>query len=256
MKIPVQKVISGGQTGIDQLGLEVARSLGIPTGGVAPKGYLTEYGPNSALQEWYGLTEHTSAQYPPRTKANVQVANGTVIFGELTGGTKLTLDACENEGKPYLVNPTADELRAWLIEHKIKILNVAGSRGSKLDGQQLIAYRKILYDALTTNQRLAMLFIERPAQWGLRGDPFLWAELAEVGKTLMLPATPKDLARLLHVLIGNLTGGTLIPGETIHVVRYQHGGMSSGMIDADHWVETMIPLLQERLTKLKKSQTT
>ena len=52
----LERVISGGQTGIDQLGLEVARSLGTPTGGVAPKGYLTESGPNSSLREWYGLT--------------------------------------------------------------------------------------------------------------------------------------------------------------------------------------------------------
>ncbi|WP_374755987.1 YpsA SLOG family protein [Fibrisoma montanum] len=32
--------MSGGQTGIDQMALEVARSLGVPTGGMAPKGCL------------------------------------------------------------------------------------------------------------------------------------------------------------------------------------------------------------------------
>ncbi|GAB4019793.1 YpsA SLOG family protein [Spirosoma koreense] len=95
---PLLRIISRGQTGIDQLGLEVARSLDIPTGGVAPKGYLTENGPDERLRE-YGLTEHTSAQYPPRTRANVRQSDGTVIFGQLTDGTKLALDTCIRENK-------------------------------------------------------------------------------------------------------------------------------------------------------------
>ncbi len=104
----LERIISGGQTGIDQLGLDVAYSLGIPTGGTAPKGYLTENGPNSLSRELYGLTEHTSASYPPRTRANGQQSDGSVIFGRLSGGTKLTLETCGKEGKPHLVNPTAD----------------------------------------------------------------------------------------------------------------------------------------------------
>ncbi len=144
----IERIISGGQTGIDQLGLEVARSLGIPTGGLAPKGYLTEHGPDERLRN-HGLTEHTSTKYPPRTRANVREADGTVIFGALTGGTKLTLDTCIREGKLYLVNPDADWLRTWLMEHQIQILNVAGSRGSGLTLEQLDHYRQVLIDALS-----------------------------------------------------------------------------------------------------------
>ncbi len=144
-----QRVISGGQTGIDQLGLEVARSLGIPTGGLAPKGYLTEIGPDERLRDTYGLTEHTSASYPPRTRANVEQSDGTVILGNITGGTKLTLDICEKEGKPYLVNPAADKLRAWLVADQVRVLNVAGSRGSNLLAEQVDEYRRILIGALT-----------------------------------------------------------------------------------------------------------
>ncbi|WP_461117733.1 YpsA SLOG family protein [Spirosoma jeollabukense] len=143
----LQRIISGGQTGIDQLGLDVARSLGIPTGGLAPKGYLTENGPDERLRA-YGLTEHSSGNYEKRTRANVQQSDGTVIFGDVTGGTKLTLDTCIRVGKPYLVNPTADQLRTWLIDHPIRVLNVAGSRGSGLSAEQLAQYRKVLMDAL------------------------------------------------------------------------------------------------------------
>ncbi|CAN5263474.1 putative molybdenum carrier protein [soil metagenome] len=142
-----ERIISGGQTGIDQLGLEVARSLGIPTGGLAPNGYLTENGPDDRLRD-YGLTEHASASFPPRTRANVQQSDGTVIFGNVMGGTKLTLDTCIRAGKPYLVNPTAEQLRAWLLDKQIRVLNVAGSRGSDLSAEQLAHYRQVLRDAL------------------------------------------------------------------------------------------------------------
>jgi hypothetical protein len=145
----LQRVISGGQTGIDQLGLEVARQLGIPTGGVAPKGYLTETGPDLTLRDHYGLREHESAHFPPRTRANVRQSDGTVIMGELSGGTKLTRATCQKEGKPYLVNPTADELRTWLVDKQIKVLNVAGNRGSKLPSEAVDRYRQVLVDAFT-----------------------------------------------------------------------------------------------------------
>ena len=40
----VTKIISGGQTGVDTIGLQVAKELGIETGGKAPKGFLREEG--------------------------------------------------------------------------------------------------------------------------------------------------------------------------------------------------------------------
>jgi hypothetical protein len=41
----LELVISGGQTGADQGGLRATRACGIPTGGWAPRGWLTEAGP-------------------------------------------------------------------------------------------------------------------------------------------------------------------------------------------------------------------
>ena len=38
----VKKIISGGQTGVDQAALDVAIKLGISHGGWIPKGRLTE----------------------------------------------------------------------------------------------------------------------------------------------------------------------------------------------------------------------
>ena len=52
-----EKIISGGQTGADMGALLAARELGIPTGGVAPKGWLTENGPQEELLRNFGLIE-------------------------------------------------------------------------------------------------------------------------------------------------------------------------------------------------------
>ena len=41
----IGKIISGGQTGVDQAALRAAKACGIPTGGWAPKGWRTEDGP-------------------------------------------------------------------------------------------------------------------------------------------------------------------------------------------------------------------
>ena len=119
-----------------------------------------------------------------------------------------------------------------------------------MSAEQFIQYRRLLYDMLMTNQRLAVLFQERPAQWGLRGDPFLWDELRQVSMTLVLPKTPQGLRGLLLLLISNLIGAELIPGKSVPVVRYSFGGMSSGMIAADFWLEKAILLLQNRLQEV------
>ena len=61
----IKKIISGGQTGADQAGLDVAIELGIPHGGWIPKGRKTE---NGTLPVKYKLTEMNSASYPNAKK--------------------------------------------------------------------------------------------------------------------------------------------------------------------------------------------
>lgn len=98
------RVVSGGQTGADQAGLRAARSVGIPTGGWAPAGWMTEDGPAPRLAG-FGLVELAEGGYPERTRANARDSTATVWFGnpDSTGG-RTTLRACYRLGKPvYLV---------------------------------------------------------------------------------------------------------------------------------------------------------
>ncbi|MBD1864287.1 MULTISPECIES: YpsA SLOG family protein [Trichocoleus] len=131
----LKKIISGGQTGADKAGLIAARALGLETGGCAPKGWRIclpdgSDGSDPSLQD-YGLVEHESREYPPRTILNVQSSDGTVWFGyEKSPGGKLTLQTAEAKGKPSIINPTASELREWVTAKDIQTLNVAGNRQS------------------------------------------------------------------------------------------------------------------------------
>ncbi|HME98544.1 MAG TPA: putative molybdenum carrier protein, partial [Terriglobia bacterium] len=60
----MKKIISGGQTGADMGGLLAARELGIETGGMAPKGWLTENGPEEVLLRSFGLSECEEEGFP------------------------------------------------------------------------------------------------------------------------------------------------------------------------------------------------
>lgn len=131
------KIISGGQTGADQGGLDGAKHIGIETGGTVPKGCRTESGPNRRLITDYGCIEHKDWRYPPRTKCNVLDADGTVWVGNVgsagyycTRGADVLLPA----RKHWLENPTPEQLREWVITHRIRVLNVAGNRESTNPG--------------------------------------------------------------------------------------------------------------------------
>ncbi len=134
----VKKMISGGQTGADRAALDVAIKLGISHGGWIPKGRLTE---NGMLDDKYHLKEMETTNYNKRTEQNVIDSDGTLILshGKLTGGSEYTRDMALRHGRPWLhidLNKTessqaARQIKHWLVEHEIEILNVAGPRASK-----------------------------------------------------------------------------------------------------------------------------
>lgn len=144
------KVISGGQTGVDFAALRAARACGIETGGTAPKGWLTEDGPAPWLAD-YGLVEHESLTYPPRTEANVRDSDATIWIGNpRSPGARLTLRMSQTHKKPLFWVPKAwvlpDEpsihshamcvanVKHWLLWDHFQVVNVAGNRESSNPG--------------------------------------------------------------------------------------------------------------------------
>ncbi len=134
-RLLVQRIVSGGQTGVDRAALDVALATGLDCGGWCPRGRRAEDG---RIPERYPLAETDSASYRSRTKQNVRDSDGTLILavGPLTGGSRLTQRIALELAKPVLAvdlsdPPTAAAVRKWLAEHTIRVLNVAGPRASQ-----------------------------------------------------------------------------------------------------------------------------
>lgn len=129
------KIVSGGQTGVDRVALDVAIDLALEHGGWCPRGRLAEDG---VIADRYRLRETESAVYWERTHRNVLDSDATLIFAEeapLSGGTGLTAELAKGEGKPLLVvisdvpvGEASRRIREFLDEESVRILNVAGPR--------------------------------------------------------------------------------------------------------------------------------
>ena len=149
------KIVSGGQTGVDQAVLDAARELGLPYGGYVPAGRWTEDGPLS--DDYAGMIEIEGGPMT-RTKRNVRESDATVIFTceWCEGGTLLTLQTAESARKPHLIldlgylieDQAAAELLAWLRTQRPQVLNIAGPRASKLPWIYKAA-KEVLMIALT-----------------------------------------------------------------------------------------------------------
>ncbi len=131
--------------------LKAARDLGIRTGGWAPKGWVTEDGPNPELNR-YGLIQHSSPNYPPRTKMNCQDADLVAIFGDIkSSGSQLAIGICRADEIPYILNPDSQELRNMCESLGVRVLNIAGNRASK-DAEIEERVRAIVRDAFSDVQ--------------------------------------------------------------------------------------------------------
>lgn len=136
----LKKIISGGQTGVDQAALSFAIKNGFEHGGWCPLGRQSECG--EIPEEFDGLKELTEVdilsagyslgladQYRLRTRLNIQEADYTLIFVSSTrsAGTDLTIALCK--GKPHqVVYPGSSPSP---LPSGVEVLNVAGPRLSK-----------------------------------------------------------------------------------------------------------------------------
>jgi hypothetical protein len=134
----VQKIVSGGQTGVDRGALDAAIALGIEHGGWCPRGRLAEDG---AIPPRYRLIDTEATEYWVRTERNVVDSDGTLILyrGALKGGTEFTYRMTRKHRKPslridLLAEPSPETVRQWINENDIRVLNVAGPRESSHRG--------------------------------------------------------------------------------------------------------------------------
>ena len=71
------KIISGGQTGVDQGALDFALDVCFECGGYCPKGRKSEMG---TIPFKYPVIENDSEKYIERTRKNILASDGTLII--------------------------------------------------------------------------------------------------------------------------------------------------------------------------------
>ena len=99
--------------------------------------------------------------------------------------------------------------------------------------------------------KLLKIFEEKPERWGFRGDPYFWDYLKELAGNMDI-ISPDALEKWIKEEYLSLSGKALTDKymDFAVVERFAHGGMSSGGVDNQWWMNEGIPLLKSRLTAL------
>jgi hypothetical protein len=103
---------------------------------------------------------------------------------------------------------------------------------------------------MTRASIVVSLFEEEPTRWGLRGDPYLWKEMKEHFRHAPMPDTADELVALIKATFESLTGHTISESEIFFIERFSHGGMSSGFVSPEFWMDKIIPMMRERFDTL------
>ena len=134
-------IVTGGQTGVDQLAIKVAERLGLPVYAIMPKGKRTNHTDAgiSTLDDLGEamILELESGSYRYRTWASVYFSDGTLIWDFCDSeGTVAAIEACEYFRRPYLLvnsinaNERLEKILKWALHNCVNVLNFAGNRAS------------------------------------------------------------------------------------------------------------------------------
>ncbi|MCC3359137.1 hypothetical protein [Bacillus sp. REN16] len=103
------------------------------------------------------------------------------------------------------------------------------------------------------NPTVSIIFEQKPEQWGLRGDPYLWDDLQTAFAMVPLPCSESQFTQLLKRYFEELTNHPFDSETDFFIVeKYAHGGISSGGISMEFWEMRALPLLMNRLKNENK----
>jgi hypothetical protein len=154
----IEKIISGGQTGVDQAALNAAIALHINCGGWCPPNRICE---NGKIPDHFPLKEtptersETAPNVPRslRTEWNVRDSDATLVIKpsdlKEDKGIEWTLRCIKSYKKPSLIidpseNEASTKMKEWFNKYKIKILNIAGPSEKTYPGISSRTYKLFL----------------------------------------------------------------------------------------------------------------
>lgn len=190
-------VTSCGQTGIDQLALHAARSLGLTAFAIMPEGRRNEstelgIGGPDRLEGATVLTLATPS-YRFCTWANVYSSDGTILLDYARSeGSEETRKAAAWLGRPLIelqgvhVADIAEKLTEWIHRHGVRVVNCAGTRMSLLG--------EAARDASNVLQRALLVAASAVARrdCGIRTPPPNAVHEAHASGTEMIVAAPNS----------------------------------------------------------------
>lgn len=135
-------IISGGQVGVEQMALKLAKNMNIPTGGFSSHGYFTNEGINMDLKTIYNLQE-CPGHFSLRTEWNVMCADLVILFNS-TVHTNFV--HTRKHGKPYLLNPSTTDIVEALNRLSPKVIYISGD--ADISRPTLKKHRDVLSMAL------------------------------------------------------------------------------------------------------------
>jgi hypothetical protein len=143
----LDKVVSGGQTGVDRAALDAAMERGIACGGWCPAGRHADDG---RIPDRYPLQETVDMDHTVRTEHNVRDSDGTLMFyrGSLQGGTAYAVLMARHLGRPVLAVNLDDRvdipgIARWVAHNGIRVLHIGGQREGGSPGIYQSAHRLI-----------------------------------------------------------------------------------------------------------------
>ncbi len=154
--MPIQKVITGGQTGVDQAALQAAIDCGLGIGGWCSPGRACEGGVVPRRFPLKETPEERSPHAPDiprslRSEWNVRDADAVLFFvpdirDSKDPGTQWALDCTQLYKKPYLlaelVDPdTLSRARRWLSDYKPSVLSIGGPSENTCPGIYIATYQ-------------------------------------------------------------------------------------------------------------------
>jgi len=143
----IEKIVSGGQTGVDRAALDAAMEQGIACGGWCPAGRHADDG---RIPDRYPLQETVDMDHTVRTENNVRDSDGTLMFyrGSLQGGTAYAVLMARHLKRPVMAvdldEPVSvNAIARWIHDNRIRVLHIGGQREGSSPGIYRTAHRLI-----------------------------------------------------------------------------------------------------------------